>query len=233
MAINPSVVINYISRRINWVNRYLPFSQDDIMNVVYDESLITFSEYFPYMKQVTLDCKHDAIPGTLNKFSIRGIEGLEVLGINKFYINNYTNSVNNDYYTTYNTNIFDLQVNTNLVSMARIPETFNFTPPNIVEIFPKALRSAELLLELKCVHPRPLVTIPSGLREYFLKLCLYDVQSTIYENLKPYEELNTAFGEVSLKISDLSEAESKKEELLEKFESKYIKEANRKKMYIY
>ena len=130
-------------------------------------------------------------------------------------------------------NAANLQMLTDLLSFTDIPDTFEFIPPNKIEVFPKFVDSREFMIVAKIVHPEHLGTIPLSLREQFLKLAEYDIKITMWQILKQIGNMNTAFGNLDLKLEDLEQAEDKRRELLEEWDTRFIREANRKKIYIF
>ena len=89
------------------------------------------------------------------------------------------------------------------------------------------------MIQINTVHPDHFGTIPLNMREYFLKLALYDVEIMLYHIRRRFQSLQTTFGEMELFVDELAEAEDKKKELLEeKFLVNSIKSSNRKKLII-
>lgn len=232
MAVNPSSLLRHIKRKLGASHKPLPLPDDDIMQTIYDESLYTFSNYFPFMYDTIIECQRDKIPDA-DKACVYFLnaDGLEILGVAKIF---RSEGVMGERYPYLGSrNVFDIQMQTDLLSMVQIPETFDFIPPNKVELFPKYIYSDKLLCRLKCIHPSHLGTIPLSLRGEFFKLCEYDIKISLYEILKNYDVVNTAFGNIELKIENLEQAEDKRDALLESWDSKFLREANRKKMYVY
>lgn len=236
MALNISYALRYIKRMIGATHMQLPIEDDDIIEIIKQESLYTYSKYFPFQFNIVINEK-DRVQGEHGVYYIDG-QGLEILGVSKVFRNTvYDNNFYSDNY--YERGLLmspiesiAVQTNTDLMSMSQIPNTFNFIPPNRVEVFPKQLECENMTVTIKTVHPEHLNTIPISMREEFLRLCLYDVRISLYQILKHYNELNTAVGTINLRLEDYEKAEDDRRELLEKFEQKFLHEANRKKFYV-
>ena len=130
-------------------------------------------------------------------------------------------------------NAANVQMLTDLLSFTDIPDTFQFLPPNKVEVFPKFVDSRGFMVVAKIIHPIHLGTIPLGLREQFFKLAEYDVKISLWEILKHMGTLNTAFGSLDLKLDELEQAEDKRKDLLDEWDGKFLRESNRKKIYVF
>ena len=231
MPINPTTVLRHVHMKLGTAYRPIPLSDEDILEIINQETLYTFSNFYPYLYTFTFDGAENVIPGDMGKYRIP-IEnkGLEILGISKLWRSEgyYTGQLYPNYCTN---NFFELQVATDFSSAVQVPDTFRFYEPNIVEIFPKSRINYQLMVELKCIHPQHFGTIPLSLREEFLKLCVLDIKIALWNILKNYDQLNTAFGTINLRIEDYENAETERRELLELWRSQYFKEPNRKRIW--
>ena len=66
-----------------------------------------------------------------------------------------------------------------------------------------------------------LSTISETASESFFKLALLDTQENLYSMMKHYNEIQSAYGTVSMKIDDWSNAESERADLLREWEETY------------
>jgi len=232
MAINPTLLLRYLKRRLGASHKPIPLSDEDIMATIYEESLYTFSNYFPFMYDIIINCNTDKVPDPEKScVYFLNSDGLEILGVAKTFRSEGVLGERYPYLGS--SNVFDIQMQTDLISMVSIPETFEFIPPNKVELFPKYIYSDKLLCRIKCIHPQHLGTIPISLRNEFFKLAEYDTKMALFEILKNYDSINTAFGNLELKIENLEQAEDKRDQLLEVWDQRFLREANRKKIYVY
>lgn len=231
MAINPTTVLRHVKRKLGASHKPLPLGDEDILDTIYEETLYTFSNYFPLMWKVVVDGTKDNVLGELGVYTLK-TDGLEILGVAKMMRGE--GFVNGSLYPQIRSNnIFDMQMGADIGSMIEIPDTFQFIPPNRVEVFPKYVSNRNILFVVKCIHPRHLGTIPLAMRDQFFRLCELDVKVSLFPILKNYDQLNTAFGNIDLKIDDLERAEDERKELLDIWDTQYLKEAGRKRLYIY
>lgn len=98
--------------------------------------------------------------------------------------------------------------------------TFSFEHPRTLTIY-NAYSSSKIVIDLGFEHDRSLASIPETCREEFFKLALIDVKENLYPTLKHYNELNTAIGNINLKIDDWQNAEDARRELIEKWDDTY------------
>lgn len=231
MPINPSTVLRHIHMKLGTAYRPIPLTDEDIMEIIFQESLYTFSNFYPFKYNLTFNGSENVVPGQMGMYRIPiQDKGLEILGISKLWRSEgyYTGEL----YPNYCTNdFFELQIATDFSSAVQVPDTFRFIEPNVVEIFPKSRINYQLMVELKCIHPQHLGTIPLSLREEFFKLCVLDVKIALWNILKNYDQLSTAFGQINLRIEDFEQAETERRELLELWRQQYYKEPGRKRIW--
>lgn len=98
--------------------------------------------------------------------------------------------------------------------------TFKFEHPRELYIY-NAYSSAKVVLDLGFEHDKSLASIPETSREEFLKLAMLDVKENLYPTMKQYTELNTAIGNINLKLDDWANAEDQRRELIEKWDDTY------------
>ena len=98
--------------------------------------------------------------------------------------------------------------------------TFKFEPPRTLYIY-NAYASCRLDIELGFEHDKTLASIPETCRESYIQLATLGVKANLYPTLKQYNEINTAIGNINLKIDDWQDAESQYDQLLEKWDDTY------------
>jgi hypothetical protein len=233
MAINPTSLLRHIKRKLGASHRPLPIDDEEILDTIYQETLYTFSNYYPFMHNIQLDGadKTKQVPGENGVFFLE-TDGLEIIGVSKFF-RGY-DFYSGHYYPRFQPqDFFESQMYADLRSAVEVPDTFEFVPPNRVEVFPKYHSAHQMLFVVKCVHPQHLGTIPISLREQFFRLAELDVKISLYQIMKMYDQVNSAYGTIELKIEDLEQAEDQRRELLEIWDTQYLKEGNRKRLYVY
>ena len=233
-SINPTSLLRHIKMMLGVPYKEIPISDADIMDIVFEETLYTFSSFYPYKVDITIN-SDDAVPGKTGVYfldtSEQMGEELDILNVNRMFREDglYTTSM----YPVYReADWTDLQLTADLTSAVQVPTTFKFFTPNKIEVFPKSNTYFKFLVEVNCVHPKHLGTIPIGLREYFYKLATLDVKIALYYMLKNYDNLNTPYGNIELRIEDYEQAVQDREQLIELFKANYWKEPNRKRIWI-
>lgn len=232
MALNPTSVLRSIKRRLGASHFPLPLDDEEIMDIIEQETLYTYSTYFPHQFPINVDTKNDLVPGEVGKYFLDSSD-VEILSVAKVFRGSGVHTHSNYPYMRVNTqSAATMQMISDLSSFSEVPETFMFIAPNMIEVFPKIVNEANFMVTVNCIHPSNLGTIPISMREEFLKLALYDVQISLYQILKHYEGLGTAVGNISLKTEELEAADANRRELLEKWDTMYFKEPIRKKIWI-
>ena len=113
------------------------------------------------------------------------------------------------------------QAQANMISASAKGATFNFLPPNMIEIFSGYSMGNAFRLTVALSHAENLSTIPSTCYTSFLKLATLDVKVHLYNTLIHYDNLSTAYGQLSLNIDRFSGAEDDRRSLIEKWEQTY------------
>lgn len=109
---------------------------------------------------------------------------------------------------------------TNL-SNSMIPKiTFHYEHPRKLYLY-NLYASNYLRLELGFEHDKSLASIEETARESFIELALLDVKENLYPTLKQYSEINSAYGNINLKLDDWANAENDRKELLSKYDDTY------------
>lgn len=107
------------------------------------------------------------------------------------------------------------------ITRSMIPKlTFEYHEPRTLRIY-NLFNSCRLVLSLLCQHHPSLVTIPTTASESFYKLALLDIKDFLYNTMKHYDEIETAFGRISLKTGDWQNAEQDREALIDKWDDTF------------
>nr|DAL03192.1 MAG TPA: hypothetical protein [Caudoviricetes sp.] len=101
------------------------------------------------------------------------------------------------------------------------PFSYDFIRPNKLRIYNMTCYLDKIRLIIGYQHADNLSTIPVDAEQSFYDLALLDMKIFLYNNLKYYDEINTAYGNIKLRIEDWSNAESQREDLLQKWSEVY------------
>ena len=98
--------------------------------------------------------------------------------------------------------------------------TFEWKPPRRLRIY-NAINSAYIDVEFAFMQEKSLQSIEQTCYESFLELATLDVKMFLYNSLKHYPEINSAYGNIALKIDDWQSAEADRKQLLENWGNTY------------
>ena len=107
-----------------------------------------------------------------------------------------------------------------LISMMLPKLTFEFIAPRTLRIW-NMYSSSKLKIDMGMEHDKSLATIPDTCRGSFLDLLILDVKDNLYPTFKQYSEINTAIGNINLKIDDWANAESERKDLINQWNDTY------------
>lgn len=229
MPLNSTMIIRDIERRFGVSHHALELTDEGILDTIKQVTLPIFSNYFPYMYRMKIDPERDRVETHTGVYWIK--TEMELLGVNKLLINNFES--NQAPLGSYYNDPFGQVLFNTMTNISVSPTTFMYRPPNQIEIFPKNLYYREMLIELKVVHPEHLQTIPVSLYEEFKNLAFYDICLSIFPIRGRYTNISTSFGNIDLFMNQLEDAQSRRDDLLERWRRDFIKSPYRKKIYIY
>ena len=98
--------------------------------------------------------------------------------------------------------------------------TFQYEHPRKVTLW-NVFASDMLVFEMAFMQDKSLASITPTQEESFIKLAILDVKHALYQILKHYPEINSAYGNINLKIDDWAQAESERKTLLDEWENTY------------
>jgi hypothetical protein len=229
---NVSELLTSIKMDLGIYGLALPFPDEN--KALYDtiklRTLKTFSQFFPYIMRVDFNLnqlkviKSDyaesiyEIPDIFGDKRIVYVRKVDLK--NKLIGNGYMNPVFDDSIDIYNS-VMMAQARANLLSTITPPFTFKFVQPNLLYLYNMSTFGAEITVEFGLEHSENLMTIPNSAWESFYELALLDIKRFLYNALKHYNELQTAYGTISLKIDDWANAESERKDLIERWRDVY------------
>lgn len=230
---NISELLTSIKMDLGIYGLALPFENPDqtLYDVIKLKSIKFFSPYQPQVMKFTLDlttirCLKSQYNESIYEIP-QGIFGdrrlLYVRKVdprNKLLGNGYVNPTYDDSIDNFNTMMMT-QANANLVSVAAPPITFKYQKPGLLYLYNMATMYGEIDIEVALEHAPNLSTIDDMAFESFYDLATLDIKAFLYNTLKHYTEIQTAYGTISLKIDDWSGAESDRKDLLNGWKDLY------------
>ena len=108
----------------------------------------------------------------------------------------------------------------NLVNLGLPRLTWDFQGPRTVYIY-NCLASHSLIFEFMMEHDPSLMSIPATAEESFFKLALLDVKKSLYSIVKHYNNIETVYGNIDLKIDDWADADNQRNDVLNQWDDNY------------
>lgn len=224
--INSSKVISSIKMDLGLYGLSLPFGNIDdiIMDVIREKTLPVFNEFYPNVVTVPLNLQHEeCIKRSYDEsiFIIPDIFGeREIINVRDV---RYT--LGGSYLSSAGfsdvQNIMLGQVSANILSGIEPPKTFNFTHPNRLHLYNIDSTYGTIEVELGIEHAENLSTIPKSAYTFFLKVATLDVKIFLYNQLKHYNEIQTAHGTINLRIDDWADAKSERQDVMNQWEERF------------
>ncbi len=229
-GLTPTIVLRYLNRMMGISVQDLEITDDEMMRVVFQESLPTYSKFFPYYFRMLLTKDYVLDSKRPNTYKLPNDDNLEIFGIHRIWLDNMNQfggsmlPLVNDPYTS--------QLLNDYLSATITPVTWDFYAPDILTIRPKIDFSREALVEVKAVHPTHLKTIPINMRDEFLRLCLDDVLISLYPIRHRFNTINSPYGNIEVFTEMVDNAQSDKNDLIERWRENLLRQSNAKRIWI-
>jgi hypothetical protein len=226
-GVTPTMVLRYLNRNLGTLVQKLELSADEMMRIVFQESLPTYSKFFPYLFRTTVG-SDQSIDGS-NSYTLR-TEDLEIIGVQKAFPHSQQ---------MYGIPLMAIvgdpvanQLMQDNLSKVLTPYTWKFESPYTLRLYPKIVNNQSVLVFAKAVHPKHMKTIPMSMRDEFLQLCLLDVLISLYPIRHRFTTMNTAYGSIEPFMDLVDDAQSRKEELIQRWRDNYLARDLAKKVFI-
>ena len=242
-------LLNKIERRLGTRQLSLPehLSKDNWVTIINDETLETFSRYFPYCIKVEInqvaDKKGDYWLIDEDKIG----KGVKILGVKDIA---WDEPKNNSTFGSYGYGISDwyvqpmclqdmltLQNAADNISMFNNGIYIDFEYPNKISLkssfnYDVTQQWNSFFLNILVKH-MSIQTIAPTKMEAFERLVIADVATFLYEELKYYDGLETVFANVDIKLDDLRSKAEARQEVIQYLEDTYVSFANKNQPMIY
>lgn len=229
---NLSQLLTSIKMDLGIYGLALPFEKGDqaIVEAIQLRTLTTFSQYAPYVLRVNMElseliCIQNnyeesiyEIPDVFGDRKLLYIRKIDQR--NKMLGTNYGGPNFDSSFDTYNALMLG-QANADLYQAAQPAFSFKFQHPNLLHLFNTNSFSTQLVMEFAMQHTDNLATIPNTSWESFYDLASLDVKKFLFNALKHYRDIQTAYGTITLKIDDWEGADNERKELIEKWRDLY------------
>lgn len=247
-----NALLDKIERRLGTKQLNLPeqFQKDKwAEEVIANETLDTFSRFFPNAIDVNLDKSMRTKDGYFLIDEPFG-DNVEILGIRDINWQQFSHNTTRRH-DAYGFGYYDflannygmddialLQARADQMSLFNNNIFVDFQPPNKVRFV--TVTGSDITLSMDSVpvtilvkHAPNLKTIPPTMMETFEKLAECDVARFLYENLKYYDGLETVYANIDLKLSDLESKASMRDDIVEKLDEAHVSAANKNQPLIF
>lgn len=219
-GLSSTMVIRYIDSQLGSTVQTIELTPKNIMDVVYQQSLYTFSQFYPFLPTVVLTQK-DAIQKDgdyFTQFRIPNPWNVQILSLHKFVISSNA-AFGNGWIAPFLTNPIDSLLLNDRMSQFITPTILEFIPPNKIILKQNfyQLSDKDLWIQFKAVHPRHLKTVEANLRDEFLHLCLDDVLISLYPIRHRFQTITTPYGSLQPFFDLVDGAKADREALIQKW----------------
>lgn len=234
---NISKAISHIKMQLGLYNITLPFKDEITGETVPTENVIRdvlttvtipiYSEYQPWIREGTIDVdklkvvdKHDGVymlPAFLTITPVKYVSNVSLPYHN-------TRGTYGDISPAYGINrsvqgVLTAQAYMMVAGQMRAEPTFEYLGENKIRLY--GYPRVPLSFKVACEHDPNGESIPDSCYASFMELAILDMKQFLYNTLKHYEGIPTAFGTINLKIEDYQSAEADRNSLLEKWGDTY------------
>lgn len=98
--------------------------------------------------------------------------------------------------------------------------TFKYEHPRKVTLW-NAFTSAKVIFDIAFTQDKSLASITPTQEESFYNLAVLDVKDMLYQTLKHYTDIQSAYGNISLKLDDWQNAAQDRKQLLDDWDATY------------
>ena len=241
-------LLDKIERRLGTRQLNLPdyLNKDEWIKIIDQDTLSTFSRYFPHIFRYTID-QNTAKKGSYYLIDEDVVNGLEILGLRDISYESFCNDSLGQQiaygYTAMlnNYSIADValyQMRADMTSMFNISYFPEFFPPNKIRVKTAAGADVGTMLgkfdvDLFIKHNINLLTIEPTKMEIFEKLALADIATYLYNELKYFDDLSTVFANTNIRLSDIQDKANTRQDVENELKESYVSTANRNQPYLY
>ena len=230
---NISRAISHIKMQLGLYNITLPFkdeisgqtipTENVIRDVLTTATIPVYSEFVPWIREGTINVKqlkvvdkHSGIymlPAFLTLTPVKYVSDVSLPFHN-------TRGTYGDIAPAYGINrsvqgVITSQSYMMVAGQMRAEPSFEYLGENKIKLY--GYPKAELSFRVACEHEPNGESIEDSCYDSFMELAILDVKQLLYNTLKLYDGIPTAFGNINLKIEDYQSAEADRNALLDKW----------------
>ena len=262
LANDMTLLLNKIERRLGLVPLapHLPefLQKDKWGDVIMQDTIVSFSRYYPnkfvfLVSDETCYKRKDQEGITWYFIKDEILQGNKILG---GYDINWSDTTNNNaslgatslgggfYYPSLGQGCLPAAYETivTMQGMADVMSLYNravyveFRPPNnrfCVKGIGNTNYDLERFSMILLLEHKSLSTISPTMMEIFEKLAMADIASFLYQNLKYWDGLDTAYVNIDLKLAELDKVADTRESIIEELKNSYVSTSNEAIPYIF
>lgn len=239
-------LLDKLERRLGTRQLNLPdYLQKDkwAVNVIHNETLDTFSRYFPNAMQIKLNLAQRNKDGyyLLDEYVSEGVEIIGVRDIDWSLFSQDSLRLQEAMgYGTYDfmangygmNDIALLQMRADHMSLFNNQIFVEFKPPNMIKLSTVTgsdvtrYGNTSFPVTVFIKHAPNLMTIPPTMMEIFEELAEADVARYLYEELKYYDGLETVYANIDIKMGDFQDKASKRDDIVQRLDEAHVSAAN-------
>ena len=87
-GLTPTIVLRYLNRMMGISVQDLEISDDEMMRIVFQESLPTYSKFFPYYFRMLLTKEYVLDSKRPNTYKLPNKDNLEIFGVHRIWLDN-------------------------------------------------------------------------------------------------------------------------------------------------
>ena len=248
-----TLLVNKLERKLGLIplTPHLPkeFNKESWVNVIKEDSLVTFSRFYPYklrypvneettVKRNGIYYLNDEYLGDAKILGILDIDwsdfgsdnlSLAQIGPYGYYSPSYFGCI-----PCALEQIMGYKMSADISSMFNSGIYIEYHDPNAFEV--KGVGNLDFNLKKfvinVIVEHKDLSTISPTKMETFEELAKADVATFLYKNLIHYDGLETVYANIDLKINELEQEASKRDQIIDKLNDSYVSASNDNIPYI-
>lgn len=227
---NISRAISSLISQLGLYNVNLPFkdkTESVIQNVLFTTTIPTYSQFVPWVKEETINLAHQRIVNKQQNIYLlpESLTTTPIMSVLDVYLPIEVNrGMFGDVGTPFGVarslqGVLVHQAYSMVVGQARSEPTFEYLGENKIRLF--GFPKTWLTIKVSCEHDENGESIPPTCYDSFMQLATLDTKIFLYNNLKMYDNIATAFGNISLKSEDNQGAEAERNALLEEWRNTF------------
>ena len=237
-----TLLLNKIQRRLGLITLELPdkIGKDSWHTIIEEDTIPTFSRYFPYKITTIIDntCEKDGF-----FFIDKDVpEGCKILGVKDIDWQAYRVDPRFDRYginfSTYDfisrdygiDDVAFSQISADYLSLFNLGIYIEFEYPNKIRLVSvngsPVSRYRPFPLQIFIEHPSNLMTISPTMMESFEQLAQADIATFLYQQLKYYDNQDTVYMQLDLKLETLQEWANKRDDIVRQLDEAHTTTAN-------